>query len=389
MRKIYFLLVCSVIFSSCKETTSQNSANEPINKKVDSLKNNDNLSLQIKYAKSFNIKDFIDYKVIIISNPWPGSNKIFKYALVNGTESIPADSVYDAIIHVPVNTIVVTSTTHIPSLEMLDETDKLIGFPNLNYISSSKVRQLVDKGKIRELGKNESINTEVLMELSPSVIVGYGVDNENSTFNTIQKMGIPVMYNADWTETSPLGKAEWIKFFGAIFDKNYEADSIFSIIEKNYNEAKNLAAKAKTKPTVLSGAMYKDVWYLPQGNSWAAQFIADSNGDYIWKDTEGTGSLSLNLEAVLERGKNAAYWIGPGQFISLSQMKDAHSVYSEFVAFKQGKVFSFTNNKGETGGVLYYELAPNRPDLVLKDIIKAIHPELLPNYTPYFFTKLK
>jgi iron complex transport system substrate-binding protein len=134
--------------------------------------------------------------------------------------------------------------------------------------------------------------------------------------------------------------------------------------------------------------MYKDIWYLPQGDSWAAQFIADANGNYIWKDTEGTGSLSLNLEAVLEKGKNAEYWIGPGQFTSLHQLKETHSVYPQFEAYKKGNVFSFTNKQGATGGVLYYELAPNRPDLVLKDIIKILHSDLLPDYKPYFFTKL-
>ena len=134
--------------------------------------------------------------------------------------------------------------------------------------------------------------------------------------------------------------------------------------------------------------MYRDIWYLPEGNSWAAKFIADANGDYLWKESTGTGSLALNLETVLEKGKNADLWIGPGQFISLKHLKDMNPVYSEFNAFKKSKIYSFTTVKGETGGVLYYELAPNRPDLVLKDIVKIIHPELLPEHTLFFFSQL-
>jgi iron complex transport system substrate-binding protein len=139
----------------------------------------------------------------------------------------------------------------------------------------------------------------------------------------------------------------------------------------------------------MSGAMYKDIWYLPQGNSWAAQLINDANGNYLWNDSEGTGSISLNLESVLDKGQTADFWIGPGQFTSLNQMTENHSVYGEFNAFKESNVFSFTNKKGATGGVLYYELAPNRPDIVLKDIIKILHPELLPTHELYFFSHLE
>lgn len=345
--------------------------------------------VEIKYAEGFEIQQNKNHKVITLKNPWPGASETFKYALIERGKILQNPENFDAIIEIPVEKIVVTSTTHIPSLEMLGVEESLIGFPNLEYISSEKTRNRISNNKITELGKNEALNTELLIELSPDLVVGFAVDGNNTTFSTLTKAGIPVVYNADWTETSPLGKAEWIKFFGAFFNKEKEADSIFREIETQYLNAKNEAKKTTNKPTVLAGAMYKDIWYLPQGKSWAAQFIADANGQYLWKESEGTGSISLNLESVLEKGKQADLWISPGQFTSLQQMKEAHIVYSEFEAFKNGNVFGFTNKIGETGGVLYYELAPNRPDLVLKDIIKILHPELLPAYEPYFFTKLE
>src|SRR5690606_19575453 len=123
----------------------------------------------------------------------------------------------------------------------------------------------VDNGSIRELGKNEGINIEVLLELHPDVVIGFGMDNNNKSFDNIKKAGIPVIYNGDWVEHSPLAKAEWIKFFGVLYNKRTEADSIFNVIEKNYLEAKIMALDAKNKPTVLSGAMYKDMWNLPNG----------------------------------------------------------------------------------------------------------------------------
>jgi len=379
MQKFLILLSFTLLLVSCKSDTKKEI------EQIDELP----IETNITYAKGFEIHHFNGYKTITLKNPWPGAEEVFTYALINKGTKISSPEIYDAVIEVPVKKIVVTSTTHIPSLEMLEETAALVGFPNLDYISSEETRKRIEAGKITELGKNEDINTEVLIDLSPDVVVSFAVDGNNSTLNIIQKTGIPVVYNADWTETSPLGKAEWIKFFGAFFNKEKEADSIFSTIETEYLAAKKIASEAQTQPTVLSGAMYKDVWYLPQGDSWVSQFIADANGHYLWKESSGTGSLSLNLESVLEKGKNADFWIGPGHFISLQQMKDTHSVYSEFKAYKNGNVFSFTNKKGATGGVLYYELAPNRPDLVLKDIIKILHPELLLEYQPYFFSKLQ
>lgn len=377
MQKIIFSLCVVFLLGSCKEKTVTHSVSKTETKE------------SITYAQGFEIEDFDTYKIVTIKNPWPGATETYSYALVPKGAVVPDAKNVTAVIEVPLQSIVVTSTTHIPSLEMLQVEDKLVGFPNHDYISSEKTRALIDASAVKELGKNEDINTEVLIDLNPDAVVTFAVEGQNKTVTAIQKTGIPVLYNADWTETHPLGKAEWIKFFGVLFGKEKEANRIFSDIEKNYNEAKQLAATSHTKPTVLSGAMFKDVWYLPQGDSWAAQFIADANGDYLWGDSEGTGSLSLNLESVLEKAQQADFWIGPSQFSSYTQMEEAHSVYIQFKAFEDKKVFSFTTKKGATGGVIYYELAPNRPDLVLKDMIKILHPELLPDYELFFFAPLQ
>ena len=265
----------------------------------------------------------------------------------------------------------------------------MVGFPGTNYISSEKTRALINKGAIRELGKNDGINTEVLLEINPDVVVGFGIDGINKTFETIKRGNIPVIYNGDWVESSALAKAEWIKFFGVLFNKEREADSIFNTIEKNYLEAKTIAKKVKNKPTILSGAMTKDVWHLPNGNSPEAQFLKDANVDYLWRDTSGNASLYLSFETVLDKAKGADIWLSPSYYISLNQLEKANPLYNNFKAFKNQSVYSFSNTTGKTGGVLYYELGTARPDLVLKDIIKICHPELLESYTPYFFKPLE
>lgn len=359
------------------------------NKKEDSnskIKNNN----IVKYASGFSIEKHEGYTIIEVTNPWPNASKKFKYILKDKNSQIHEKSFDNAIIiNVPVKKIVVTSTTHIPSLEMLGVENSLIGFPKLDYISSEKIRTLIHQNKITELGNNQSLNTEKLLYLNPDVIIGYGLDNSNPVLSNLEKNGLNVMFNGDWNEQNPLGKAEWIKFFGAIYGKLDKAEEIFSKIEKEYFKTLNLLTKTTKKPTVLAGDIFEDKWFLPQGKSWAATFLKDAKGNYLWSQTKGTGSLGLSFETVLEQGKNADIWITSGQFSTLEEMIHSNPHYNQFKAFKNKNVYSFNSKKGEKGGVLYYELAHNRPDIVIKDIVKILHPNLLKNYKPYFFEKLK
>jgi iron complex transport system substrate-binding protein len=345
----------------------------------------------LKYAKGFSVNGNGTHKVLSINNPWPKAEKNYKYLIASkeilSKMTFPSDY-YDGIITNEIKTIVVTSTTHVPALELLGVEQTLVGFPGADYISSEKTRKLIDDDKVRELGKNEGINTEVLLELNPDVVIGFGVDGVNKTFETIKKAGIPVIYNGDWVESSALAKAEWIKFFGVLFNKEKEADSIFNQIEKNYLEAKLIAKQAKNRPTILSGAMHKDIWYMPNGSSPEAQFLKDANVNYLWNKTTGNGSLALSFEVVLDKAKDADLWLSPSYYSSLKQLEDTNALYTNFEAFKNKNVYSFSNTTGATGGVLYYELGTARPDLVLKDLIKICHPELLEGYTPYFFKRL-
>ena len=197
------------------------------------------------------------------------------------------------------------------------------------------------------------------------------------------------MLNGDWNEETALGKAEWIKFFGALYGKQKEATAIFTKIEKDYLNTIEIAKRANYTPTILAGDMFEDRWYLPKGTSWGSLLLKQANGTYLWQETNGTGSLSLSFETVFEKAKNADIWITSGQFSSLQEMTDMNPHYAKFDAFRNKNVYSFSGKKGKTGGIFYYELAPNRPDIVLKDIVKILHPELLPGYEPFFFEKLK
>jgi iron complex transport system substrate-binding protein len=370
-----FFLVFS-LFIQCKEKTETENAT-PLSKN------------EIQYAKGLKIYKHQGYSIIKITNPWPEAKESFTYILKEKNGIIPDSLKQFSIIQIPIKSIVVTSTTHIPALELLGVENTLVGFPSTAYISSEKTRKLIDAGKVREVGVNENLNTEVLIDLNPDVIVSFGVSNSNPTLDNLQKSGLKVLLNGDWTEQSPLGKAEWIKFFGALYGLDSKADTLFSEIEKEYNNTLALAKKATSKPTVLSGAIYQEQWYVPQGESWAAFFLKDAQSNYLWADTKGTGSLAVPLESILEKAQNADFWIAPGDFSSLKQMSDSNPHYNQFKSFKNKKVYSYSVNKGAKGGIIYFEWSPTRPDWVLKDLIKIFHPELVPNHKLFFFQKLE
>ncbi len=344
---------------------------------------------EIHYAKGFSLVRYKGYTVVKVNNPWPKATQSYTYILKEKNAIVPDSLQQFTTIAVPVKRIVVTSTTHIPSLEMLNEEKSLVGFPHLDYISSEKVRHLIDTGKVKELGNNQSLNLEVLIDLQPEVVIGYGLDNSNPSLDKMEHNGLKVVLNGDWNEQTPLGKAEWIKLFGALYGKSDKANALFNTIEKDYMNTLKIVSRVKEQPSILAGDIFEGKWYLPEGNSWGCQLLKEAKGNYIWADTKGTGSLSLSFETVLEKAKNADIWITSGQFGSLKEMTSSNPHYAQFKAFQQKNVYSFAGKKGKTGGVLYYELAPNRPDLVLKDIVKVLHPELLVGYKLFFFEKLK
>jgi len=372
--KIVVLFLVMILSFSCK-------------KEVENSNRKTQIESSIKYAKGFDIIDDNGTKKLIIRAAYQNSDAVFEYIIKNKSD-INVDT--KNTIFTPIQKIVVTSTTHIPMVELLNEETAIIGFPYSKYVSSEKTRVLIDERKITEIGKEGALNTEILLNLQPELIVGYSVSSADKSLITLEKAGINVIYNGDWLEETPLGRAEWIKFFGVLFDKEKQADSIFRVIEKNYLEAKKTALKSIKKPTILSGAiMSKDIWNLPAGESFVAQFLKDANLKYLWEDSDGNGSLSLSFESVFDKGRNADFWIAPGYFASKEQMLNSNKIYTEFDAFKNNNIYTPSTKKGKTGGVIYYELAPTRPDLVLKDIIKITNPDLLPNYKLTFFEKMQ
>lgn len=342
----------------------------------------------IQYAKGFKVSKAGNAKLVEVTYPHKGATSGYKYLLVKKGTTAPKHDADVTVIYIPIERIVCTSTTHIPLLDYLNISDKLVGFPTTDYISSEKTRKLVDEGKIEELGAEKGMNIEKLTVLKPEAVMSYTMTADLGQLKKVQELGITVLLNAEYLEEHPLGRAEWIKFMALFFNKEKEADIVFSMIEKNYLETKKLADKAIKRPTVLSGVIYGDAWFMPGGQNYAAKLISDAGADYLWKSDSTKGFLQLSFESVFEKAYAADLWIGVASFASLEEIKNADERYTKFNPYQIKQVYTFNARKGAKGGSEFLELGYLRPDIILKDLVKIAHPELLPEYQLYFHKRL-
>jgi iron complex transport system substrate-binding protein len=350
----------------------------------------ENKSTTLKYAQGFTVKTEGNVKQIIINTPYQGATEGFRYLLVPKGETMPPHDDQTQVITIPIDNIVCTSTTHIPLLDYLNESEKLIGFPTTDYISSEKMRKRIDEGKVTELGIDKGMNLEVLFTLKPSMVMGYTMTKDLGQLKKVNELGIPVVVNAEYLEKHPLGRAEWIKFMALFFNKEKEADSVFNVIETEYLKTKSLTSKSATSyPKVMSGVVYGDAWFMPGGQNYASRLFKDSGNDYLWAADSTSGYLEISFESVFERAKEADLWIGVGSFKSLDEIKAADDRYTQFKPFVSKQVYTYNARQGAKGGSEFLELGYLRPDLILKDLVKIAHPELLPQHQLFFHKRLE
>jgi iron complex transport system substrate-binding protein len=373
------LVLLAIVFFSCGDRKEKLAATEVTDQRQE---------IKLKYAQIFKIFKSGSVTEIEVVKPYQGATTSYRYLLVPKGLPVPKHNAADRVIRTPVSSVVCTSTTHIPLLDYLDETDKLVGFPSTKFISSSRARTLIDNGKVEELGVDQGLNIEKLAVLKPELVVGYTMSADYGQFKKIEELGIPVILNSEYLESHPLGRAEWIKFMGLFFDRSKEADSVFEMIEKNYLETARIVKSVTHKPTVISGVLYGDAWFLPGGKNYASTILADAGCDYMYGSDSSSGYLELSFESVFEKAHKADLWIGVGTFKTLNEIYQADHRYGKFAAFKNRQVYSYDARIGSTGGNEYLELGYLRPDFILNDLVKISHPELKKDYELFFYRRL-
>src|SRR5688572_14750650 len=322
MKYIFLFFLTFIVIGCAKKKSETNAAHNIAS------------STSLRYASGFTVSyQSNNTKVVEVVYPFQGATSGYKYLLVPKGQLIPEHGDDVRVVTIPLSSIVCTSTTHIPLLDYLNETDKLVGFPTTDYISSSKARQLIDQGKVQELGVDKGLNLERIAMLKPDMVMGYQMNSDFGQFKKVEDLKVPVVLNAEYLEKHPLGRAEWIKFMALFFNREKEADSVFAVIEKEYLDTKSLADRVQIKSTVLSGIVYGDAWFLPGGQNYAAKLLNDAGYHYLWSEDSTQGFLELSFESVYEKAHDAKFWIGVGSYSSLKEIEQADHRYLRFKSF--------------------------------------------------------
>jgi iron complex transport system substrate-binding protein len=346
--------------------------------------------LTVNYATGFTVKYQKNYKIITVTNPWRNAKTSFQYVLLEcGT---PVPTVFDKtqIITIPVNSAISLSTTHLPHFAKLGIADKLLAVSDTKKVNTQAVVENIKAGKIAEVESNGNLNIERVLELNPNVVITYGTGNpQTDSHPKLLEAGLKVAINAEYMETSPLGRAEWLKFTALFFNKDEIAEKLFQETSQKYKAVVAKVKSIKKRPTVFTGFNFKGTWYAPGCKSYAAKYFSDAGADYLCVDNY-SGSIPLSFEDVFARAMKADYWLNLSQ--SWQTLKDAISEdnrYGEFNAVKKGNVYNNNLRVNSNGGNDYWESGTSNPDVVLSDLVKIMHPELLPNHQLIYYQKLK
>ncbi|SEJ18648.1 iron complex transport system substrate-binding protein [Dyadobacter koreensis] len=347
--------------------------------------------IQIHHAKGFTIEYHDNFKVINILSPFEKSTDTAKYVLLQRGTKKPKGYPNSQFIEIPIRSLVAMSSMHVGLVGLLGEEKIVTGLGNLKYVSNPEIIKQIEAGKIAEVGKDQGLNEEKLITMHPDLIMTTGSPvSKMERYTTLNAAGIPVLINSEWVETTPLGRAEWVKLLAALLNREDFVNKKFAKMEEEYKRLAALSQKVKAKPSIITGMNSKDSWFVPNGNSYMAQFFRDAGADYHWNNTKATGSLALNFEAVYPIALTADYWLNVGisNYDNKKEILAKDPRYTDFKAYKSGQIYSYNKRVNNRGSNDYWESGAVNPQIVLSDLIKILHPELLPEHELVYYKQV-
>ena len=330
-------------------------------------------TIVIKYAQGLQVSYQADGVHVAISNPDP---------------SVKHKSTEEFVISKPSSRFICTTALQLGNFEVLGLEDKIVGINSLKNLFAPQMKKQLENGQTVKIGKEGTFDLEMVIASKPDYI--FVSASKHGGFEALKDCGIPLISHHGYKEVTPLGQAEWIKLIGLLTGETRRANAVFADIEKKYLTLKEEVARLDSTqklPTVISGRQIRDGWYIVGGKSYMAQLFQDAGADYIMKDNEDSGGTTLDFEAVYARGVNADFWQTDGTFdgdFTLQTLADEDARYASMEAYKQQHVL-FCNFAQKP----YRELAGVQPHFLLADFVKAFHPELLPHYTPKYYSLIK
>ena len=354
-------------------------------KKTASISDFSNQLYTPEYASGFSIKgaDGYESSIITVTNPWQGADSITTQLFIaRGGESAP-EGFTGQVLEGDASRIVAMSSTHIAMLDAIGEAGRVVGVSGIDYISNPVIS--ANRDSIGDVGYEGNINYELLISLDPDLVLLYGVNGASSMEGKLNELGIPFMYVGDYLEESPLGKAEWMVALSEVVGKRTEGEQFFGGIPVRYNDLKKrVADTVLDAPSVMLNTPYGDSWFMPSTESYVARLVKDAGGDYIYKKNTGNSSMPIDLEEAYKLTSEADMWLNVGMANSLDELRTSCPKFSDTRCFRNGSVWNNNLKTNAAGGNDYYESAVVNPDILLRDLVKIFHPELVEEDFVYY-----
>lgn len=332
-------------------------------------------TVRMKYAENICIVKYDGYTKVELANPWRKGSLLHTFILVD-KDAERTNLPEGTIVEVPLMKSAVSSGVHGSLITELGALKSIRAVFEVEYYSNKDILREYKAGRILNLGSSMTPNIEAIIDAHPDALLLSPF--ENSGYGQLDNLNIPIIDCADYMETSPLGRAEWMKFYGLLYGKAHEADSLFNTVEAEYIRLKEMAKKNTSHPKVVNDLITGSTWYVPGGNSTTGQLIADAGGDYIFKNEDKSGSIAMAPEAVFEKSQDADVWIfkyTQPTDKTYDQLAAESPMYGQIKAFKDKNVFGCNLSY-----VPFYNDLPFHPDRHLKELIKMFCPKSLPDY---------
>lgn len=330
-------------------------------------------TIRMDYATNITMVKYDDYVKATVKNPWDTTATLHTYLLVPDSIDLPANLPEGTVVRTPMESALIYSSVHNSLVSELGAIDAISGVCDAKYIHQKELAGRIADGRVADCGIGTSPNIEKIISLNPDGIMLSPFENSGS-YGKVGQLGIPIIECADYMETSPLGRAEWMKFYGLLFGKEIEADSMFMATQQEYNQLKELVKDIDNKPKVLIDRLYGQSWHVPAANSTMGIFIKDAGGLNPFDSYGGSGSVGLAGEQVLFKAEDSDIWLirySQSSDKTLSELATDNAIYPQFKAFKDKKVYGCNTSK-----VFFYEEVPFHPQWLLRDMISIFHPEL-------------
>lgn len=330
------------------------------------------------YASGFDIRgaDGWESSIITVTNPWQGADSVTTSLFIARNGETAPGGFDGQVLTGDAKRIVAMSSTHIAMLDAVDAVNAVVGVSGIDYISNPDIQ--AHRDDIGDVGYEGNINYELLLSLDPDLVLLYGVNGASSMESKLKELGIPFMYVGDYLEETPLGKAEWLVALAEVVGKRAEGEKFFSEIPVRYNALKEMVTdKALHAPSVMVNTPFGDSWSMPSTESYVAFLVKDAGGDYIYKKNTGNASMPIDLEEAYRLTSEADVWLNVGMASSLDDLRVTCPKFSGTRCFTNGNVYNNNLRANAAGGNDYFESGIVHPDLILRDLIKIFHPELV------------